>query len=536
MSFFLLTFPESTKPSEENCEKKHKNSAKYRRSIKNNLFTVAYAISHEEQIMIRYRLDDLGWYQFEWLIQSLFKAELGIGVEAWGERRDYGIDAYCEGPLQFPSKHITTEGPFVFQAKFIENANAAGADISKAITRAVKAESVNIKNRIGRKKWQVPRHYTLVTNAFLSADERGIINKTIKSVIVKAKVHSLGGNDICDLLDNNPALRRAFPQLLSLRDLDQLLYEAVSKKILEKSSSALEAAREIVPVFVPTDAYEKTWKVLKDHYFCVLEGPPEMGKTAIAWMIAIAQLSYGWQAIACDNPDDLFGAYLPNTAQVFVADDAFGRTEYDPARGKHWETALPRLLKRLNVNHWLIWTSRKHILERALRSMDLQGSARNFPSPAAVLVDATKLSTKEKALILYRHARAEGLEERAKQIVRRYAKDIVNDGSFTPERIRRFVKDRLPNLLDQMSRNELNEESVHEEVLNAIRNPTDRMRKSFKALPGSHKWMLVALLEGGRFLEGERLRDLYETHCPVDVRKPFHEVIEELSESFVRLR
>jgi hypothetical protein len=486
--------------------------------------------------MIRYRLDDLGWYQFEWLIQSLLKIELGIGVEAWGGRGDYGIDAYCRGQLRFPSKHIESEGPFIFQVKFIENANAAGADPTKAISRAVKVEAANIKKRISGKEWQAPQHYTLVTNTCLSADNRIVIDKMMASVIPNAQIHILGGNDICDLLDNNPAMRRAFPQLLSLRDLDQLLHEIVHKEILERSSSALEAAREIVPVFVPTEPYEKTWKVLRDHNFCVLEGPPEMGKTAIAWMIALAQLSYDWQAIACDNPDDFFGAYLSSNAQVFVADDAFGRTEYDPARGKRWEIALPRLLTRLDNNHWLIWTSRKHILERALRRMDLQGKARSFPSPAAVLVDSTKLSTKEKALILYRHARAEGLEEQAREVVRQHAKSIVYDGSFTPERIRRFVKDRLPNLIDQMHRRELNQESIREEVLNAIRNPTDQMRKSFKGLPESHKWLLIALLEAGGVSSGERLSELYESHCPIDLRRPFDEVIEELSESFIRLR
>jgi len=56
--------------------------------------------------MIRYRLDDLGWFQFEALVQSLLKAELGVGVEAWGGRRDYGIDAIVKHRLKFPAKNI----------------------------------------------------------------------------------------------------------------------------------------------------------------------------------------------------------------------------------------------------------------------------------------------------------------------------------------------------------------------------------------------------------------------------------------------
>jgi hypothetical protein len=47
--------------------------------------------------MIRYRLDDLGWFQFEWLIQSLLKTELSLAIESWGGRMDMGRDAYYDG-------------------------------------------------------------------------------------------------------------------------------------------------------------------------------------------------------------------------------------------------------------------------------------------------------------------------------------------------------------------------------------------------------------------------------------------------------
>ena len=127
-----------------------------------------------------------------------------------------------------------------------------------------------------------------------------------------------------------------------------------------------------------------------------------MGKTAIAKMIALTQASLGWEAIVCNGPPDLFQRLNGDRKQVFVADDAFGRTEYDPGRGKRWEQSLDLALRSLDSKHWLIWTSRKHILERALRAMDLESQARTFPDPGAVMVDASALDLKEKALILYR--------------------------------------------------------------------------------------------------------------------------------------
>jgi hypothetical protein len=64
----------------------------------------------------------------------------------------------------------------------------------------------------------------------------------------------------------------------------------------------------------------------------LLEGQPEMGKTAIAWMISAVQLTQKWEAIDCDNPDDFFEGYSNSEKQIFIADDAFGTTEYETAR------------------------------------------------------------------------------------------------------------------------------------------------------------------------------------------------------------
>ena len=351
--------------------------------------------------MIRYRLDDLGWYQFEWLVQSLLKAELGPGIQSWGGRGDHGRDGYFEGPLNFPAKHLTSDGPFVFQIKFVEEANAAGASPEENVIRAVRAEARRIGKRTSAGDWEKAQHYALYTNAPLSKDVRDQIISLIKEELPDTNVHPFGGNDVSDILDKHLNLRRSFPQLLSLRDLDSLILDAVNKETKERSSSAIVEARDLVPVFVPTAAFFRTWEILRKYHFAVLEGPPEMGKTAIAWMIALTQISLGWDAIACDEPQDFFKSHEGTRQQVFVADDAFGRTEYEPTRARGWESQLSRVYRLLDPKHLLIWTSRRHILERAKKSMDLQGDAGNFPNPGAILVRASDLTEREKALILY---------------------------------------------------------------------------------------------------------------------------------------
>jgi hypothetical protein len=211
---------------------------------------------------------------------------------------------------------------------------------------------------------------------------------------------------------------------------------------------------------------------LRKHHFAVLEGPPEVGKTAIAWMVGLSQVGAGWEAIYCQRPSDFFETYEPAAKQVFIADDAFGRTEYDPTRASKWEAELDLVLHRVDADHWLIWTSRKHILERAVHRMDVAGRARSFPNPGAVLVDVRSLSTEERALVLFRHARAANLERDAKDLVRCHAVQIINNPDFTPERMRRFVGESLPGLVAKIRLGALSELEVSAKVDEAIRNPT----------------------------------------------------------------
>ena len=483
--------------------------------------------------VLRYRLDDLGWFQFESLVQSLLKAELGLGVESWGGPGDQGRDSYFDGALRYPAKN-KEDGPFLFQIKFVQAANAAGARPTGSLLKAVRSECRRIRSRTSSGFWRVPRHYILVTNAPLTAALRTTIRDTLVSGSEAMHVHVLGGADVCDMLDRQPSLRQAFPQILSIRDLNHLLSHAVNKDVLERSRLACRSAADLVPIFIPTSAYRRAWRVLQRHHFAVLEGPPEMGKTAIAWMICLIQVLKEWDAIVCDRPQHFLRAIEHDRHQIFIADDAFGRTEYDPSRGTYWEHDLDRVLQAVDRQHWLIWTSRKHILERALRRLDLQGRAERFPNPGSVLVDAGQLGTEEKALILYRHAKYAHLRRSDVAIVKENAPLIVNHGSFTPERIRRFVIERLPALGDALRRGD--RAAIREEVAEAISNPTIRMRKAFAALPESHKWVLISMLECESWPQESEVELTYRAHGPDSVRINFGDVVEELVESFVKRR
>ncbi len=369
-----------------------------------------------------------------------------MGVEAWGGTGDWGCDAFFAGELTYPNQQ-SMPGPFVFQAKFVISANAAGAKPEKALLSAVDRECNRISARLTAKnqkllaKWPIPPlHYALLTNAVINPLLRTKIETKIKTVLPCAAVHCHGGTDLCAWIAQKPALITAFPQLLTITDWPQFLNSIVHSGIFARSESLLMLAEQAARAFVPTKAYYEAQETLRKHHFVVLEGPPEMGKTTIGRMIAVAQAAQKWEAIECRTPKELLEIFDATRPQVFIADDFFGRGEYEPTRMSEWQSELPHILFRLDKKHWLILTSRAHILNIGKAQLDVSGQNHRFPQIGEVLVDAGKLTELEKGKILYRHAKTAGLTATIRHQLKLQATSIVRNKHFTPLRIRNFIQ------------------------------------------------------------------------------------------------
>jgi hypothetical protein len=489
---------------------------------------------------MQYSLDDLGWYEFEQLIQTLLKIRFGFGIEAWGGRGDWGCDAYFLDSLKYPTTE-TSPGPFIFQCKFVESANAAGAKPESLVIKAVKKECELIVDRLkpGGKWSKRPTHYALFTNAPIKPDTREKIQLLLGDAIPGCQVHLHDGNDVCQWLNTAHDIVRRFPQLLSIRDLNEFLRECVNADIIARSQTAIVMAEAQAKVFIPTRPYYEALQRLQKHFFVVLEGPPEMGKTTIGRVIALTQLSRDWEAIECRQPEDFLKMFHKERSQVFVVDDFFGRTEYDPSRVSLWQADLPHILHCLDSQHWLILTSRAHLLEMAKANLDVAGLNDRFPALGEVIVNAGDLTNGEKARMLYRHAKAAQMSNDSKSIIKQQAKGIVLNKHFTPERIRRLVVNVIPSLSASTKQEQKRLETL---VAEAISNPTKEMRVSFHALPTCHRWLLYALLESEdqsqiiRLTGGitiTTLQQSYEVMCPPEDYRPFDSVAKEMSEAFV---
>lgn len=202
--------------------------------------------------MAQYDLDKLGWIEFEPLIQTLLKSKLGLGVEAWGGSSDEGRDAYFPGKLRYPT-NAYTPGPFVFQAKFVRGANAAGANSLPSIKKAVAAEAKRIKERLPPSPR--PKHYSLLTNVPLTVSARRDLSTILKPSLPGCDLHFHDGNDICRWLDLAPRIASRFPQLFTIADLISLLKHAGNQGITTRSEVAVQMAKDSAKVFVPTRPY-----------------------------------------------------------------------------------------------------------------------------------------------------------------------------------------------------------------------------------------------------------------------------------------
>jgi Novel STAND NTPase 3 len=455
-------------------------------------------------------LSGLGWLQFERLCAHLLQLETGIQESAWEGDADRHRGFVSNDPVTFASREL--KAPVIFRCLWLFGGNRARAQRLKASGQALEPRVATAGSLV-----------TFVNLAPAQLEDPevqydlGMLHDGVEHVVI-------GEAELSAAIDRHAVLRLDLPSALSVGDPRARL----DADALERSTLDLDAALELAPVFVPTEAYARALGTLRRHAFLVLTGPPEMGKTAIARMLGLALLSDGWEVHECTRPDEVYERLDPTRPQLFIADDAFGSTEYRPDAAERWAHDLDRALRATDTHHWLVWTSRPAPLHSGLRRIHRERGGERFPQPAAVQVDAADLSPPEKTLILYRHARAAELSAAQRRLIYDHGAAIVAHPHFTPERIRRFVAGRLRSL-DAAA-------PVAAAVDAELSEPTQAMATSYAALAEEHRELLLAMLDSppGPVAERDLAAALRRhassglSHAPVDL-------VDRLTDHFVRV-
>ncbi len=464
-----------------------------------------------------YRLDQLGWLQFERLCSLVLEREAGLTGLDWLGHADEGRAALVDGPVAAARDRVRLSGPVAVTVVWVRP-EPSRADRLFQLLAGVAA----VPSALGFWFDDV----LVLTNVEVGEAQRALAERfpQVKRFVV------LGARELGEAIDRHPGLRAAMPSVLGVRDLAPL----IDPDALARSSLDVNAAQQLARVFWPTHAYERARAVLARHRFVVLTGPPEMGKTAIARMLALAQMTDGWEAYECNSPEQVWQAFDRNRRQLFVADDAFGSTEYRADAAELWARELGRMLSVLDDGHCLIWTSRPAPLRAGLGRVQRERGSERFPAPGEVLVDATGLDLAEKTLILFRHAKNRGTGEEARELLRSAAVSIVEHPHFTPERIRRLVSERLDELLST-GNGDIGHQ-IFRAVERELAQPTDAMRNSFTALEEEHRELLIALLDAPAGLIDEReLAATVRRHHAGGLSRPPGELIDRLTDHFLRV-
>lgn len=368
--------------------------------------------------MLPYRLDELGWLQFDRLCPLVLEAQTGLARLSWRGRSDTARVATVEDRVVLPDQGVRLDGPATVAAFWIRDDRSRAKRLSVFATRTAalcEEPSALLEDDL-----------VVVTN--LDAGDALAVLRS-QACVKDRHLAVIGAGEIAASLDRHPALRAALPSVLGLRDLGPL----IDPDVRARSSLDVESAQDLARVFWPTRAYER---------------------------------------------------------------------------------ARPAPLKA------------------GLRRVQREHGAERFPAPGEVLVDASNLDLEEKTLILFRHAKAGGASGQSRKLLRWSALSIVEHPHFTPERIRRFVSDRLPELPGLAA----DRDALMLLAKRELASPTEAMRNSFRALSREHRDLLIALLDEPAGLIDEReLAATVRRHHAGGLSRPPAELIDRLTDHFLRV-
>jgi hypothetical protein len=193
-----------------------------------------------------YRLDELGWLQFERLCSLVLEAELGLNDLGWLGRADSGRVALVEEPAAVTVHGGQLQGPLTVVVTWVRDGESVAGRLSE-LTEKVSA----LHSEAG--VWFEERVLVLT-----NLDGVGAHGELLRCPRARDRtLVVLGAGELSESLDRHPDLRAAMPSVLGLRDLSAL----IAADAWSRSTLDVEGAQALARVFWPTRAYERARRV-----------------------------------------------------------------------------------------------------------------------------------------------------------------------------------------------------------------------------------------------------------------------------------
>jgi len=450
----------------------------------------------------KYNLEQLGWFNFEQLVRTLLRQIIGSGISTFSGSVDKGRDATFSGEAtSYPSETDRWNGEWIFQVKH-RSYSTRGAKTVRAELKRTLPEEIDL---ILNKHNHDCQHYVAITNCPLTAQDKDELQRLIKSASDDIKqVAILGESDLQELLDCHPKVVSAFPQILGLSQLRELVEWGLHSRSLEY----LLAAQAEIATFVATSQYLNAIELLHKQHFIVLAGPPKMGKTCTAYALAASFSALSYEVFDLRNQRDFYDAYRDDAKQLFICDDVFGEISMHASQRDDWTRGFLRLLGSLDRDHKLVWTARKYILKEALSSSRLREERPALATTDTVTIAVDHLSRLEKAMILYNHARVKDFPDKVREYLRGKACIAITDHpNYSPESIRQLCNGRLLTFSNTVGGDS---NAIASKVNTFLSAPGDAWKAAYLAASAGERLLCTEVMAAGGTILVSQLRQRYE--------------------------
>jgi energy-coupling factor transporter ATP-binding protein EcfA2 len=147
------------------------------------------------------------------------------------------------------------------------------------------------------------------------------------------------------LLKKHPDIEKSNIKLwLSSSAVLDRVVQAASHTYTSITRSEIESK---VKVYAKNPSFDASSYILEKQHILIISGPPGVGKTTLAEMLAFSYIADDWELNAIRSLDDGFSAIRDSKKQIFFFDDFLGKVALDRNALSSKDSELSKFIGRI---------------------------------------------------------------------------------------------------------------------------------------------------------------------------------------------